>query len=656
MAPKKPSKVVKLRLPKGLDASPDEEPQDHSSKTIPPNDGAKSRLQKPIGGLKIKLKTSSNAQYDQHGLQATHKSSEAGPTGTPKSSKQESKKESKKGPKELKKETKPKGTKKRKSEELNDELPLSQQSVHPQTQESHSTTIKLPAVKKIKTSDPTSNPPLPKQSLTVDTSLGAQISGQPTRLSARAKQPSKKVQLQLKESAVPEPSERDESPSIQRIKLKVSAGKPKPLNPKSKPNKSLVTPITPKLVTNRRNLLPKRQFGRNYDSEAEDMEEFPSLENGLIFRMPPSEDCDYLRDNLTKLGWGVKQGGPDVWFKTFDYEGRRMMISIQGHKYAASIVDLPCIVEGLKSWDHMSWWKSINISQMLLVRHRIQDEKEIENLMPPDNVSATTWEWPHGIAPPLHDVRRKRFKKHGIDHRAIEMVETEVDRLMELEDQAEDTQLTMVDIHEPYASTPHEEMATSSRGEGEAVEDDTMQPTGWDQSQPAGEMTEQQQALLEDSDDSDGDDLMESLRRQMIDQQGQTLQGTMEADGEVLVNGERVPRSMVDNEIESAADTPKVQLDASDSPPSIADSSDNDDDEEDDDSDANAQAEAARHEEIRRNEAIAEQIANYDEAIKAAEDQVGKMTEGKMLWKRAMEKLQALKDEKLRKIQSLSER
>jgi TATA-binding protein-associated factor Taf7 len=33
-------------------------------------------------------------------------------------------------------------------------------------------------------------------------------------------------------------------------------------------------------------------------------------------------------------------------------------------------VDLPCIVEGMKSWDRRGWYKSADICQMLLVLGR----------------------------------------------------------------------------------------------------------------------------------------------------------------------------------------------------------------------------------------------------------------------------------------------
>ena len=45
--------------------------------------------------------------------------------------------------------------------------------------------------------------------------------------------------------------------------------------------------------------------------------------------------------------------------------------------------------------------------------------------------------WPHGITPPLHHTRKRRFRR-GVNKRTIESVEQEVERLLEQDVLADD--------------------------------------------------------------------------------------------------------------------------------------------------------------------------------------------------------------------------
>ena len=52
-------------------------------------------------------------------------------------------------------------------------------------------------------------------------------------------------------------------------------------------------------------------------------------------------------------------------------------------------------------------WSS-QFSQMLVVEDKIQDESHIANQK---NFNIDEFIWPHGITPPLHHVRKRRFRK-----------------------------------------------------------------------------------------------------------------------------------------------------------------------------------------------------------------------------------------------------
>jgi transcription initiation factor TFIID subunit 7 len=94
--------------------------------------------------------------------------------------------------------------------------------------------------------------------------------------------------------------------------------------------------------------------------------------------MEPGEDCEYLRKAVEERRFGLKKdGGVDVGMKFLQKDGRRAVVFIQGRIYAASLVDLPCIIEGMKSWDKKGWWKSADICQMLLVLGKVNSEEDL---------------------------------------------------------------------------------------------------------------------------------------------------------------------------------------------------------------------------------------------------------------------------------------
>lgn len=191
---------------------------------------------------------------------------------------------------------------------------------------------------------------------------------------------------------------------------------------------------------------PKRPPGEGYDSEASDREEDPYIEEEFVLRMVPGEDCDYLRTAIMdkKIGLPKNQGGPDISMKFFHQEGRRAAITIRGHCYAATLVDLPCVIEGMKSWDRRGWWKSADICQMLWVFSPIKKEDDAKTIALPKIIDETTFQYPHGLTPPMHFARKLRFRKR-ISRTAIEAVEEAVEKLLAEDAKAASTKYEMID-------------------------------------------------------------------------------------------------------------------------------------------------------------------------------------------------------------------
>lgn len=181
-------------------------------------------------------------------------------------------------------------------------------------------------------------------------------------------------------------------------------------------------------------LVPNRPTGVGYDSEASDTEIDPAVEEQFILRMVPGDDCDYLRQAINERRFDKGEFA----FKPLNREGRRAILKIRDKQYAAALVDLPCIIEGMKSWDRRGWYKSADICQMLLVLGVVANDKEALEYPLPKDISMPddkTLQYPHGLTPPLRWVRKRRFRER-VSTRTIEQVERAVEDLINQDEMA----------------------------------------------------------------------------------------------------------------------------------------------------------------------------------------------------------------------------
>jgi transcription initiation factor TFIID subunit 7 len=190
---------------------------------------------------------------------------------------------------------------------------------------------------------------------------------------------------------------------------------------------------------------PTRPFGVGYDSEAEEAELDPAIESQFVLRMLPGEDCDLLRKAIEEkqIGKSVAQGGPGVYYRFFDREGRRAMVTIQGRSYAASMVELPTVIETMKSWNKRDWVKTADVCQMLLVLGRVHNEDEAKKFPRPPLVEPDSHRYPHGLTPPMRWVRKLRFRprKSYLD---VERAEAQMDRLLAEDENARSSKYELV--------------------------------------------------------------------------------------------------------------------------------------------------------------------------------------------------------------------
>ncbi|KAL4786254.1 TAFII55 protein conserved region-domain-containing protein [Aspergillus varians] len=265
---------------------------------------------------------------------------------------------------------------------------------------------------------PSDQPPPPQRKLTL------KIARKPTENEPEEKPKRPKITLKKKKRPADEAGPNEPSAAGP---ARVTGPKRLKLNPSKKPGVQSIR------IKNK-GLVPTRPTGVGYDSEASDTEIDPAIEEQFILRMLPGEDCEYLRRAIDERRFDRSE----FCFKPLTREGRRSVLKIRDKQYAAVLVDLPCIIEGMKSWDRRGWYKSADICQMLLILGPVAAEADALNYPIPDEIQRPddmTLQYPHGLTPPLRWVRKRRFRDR-ISTRTIEQVEKAVEDLIALDDAA----------------------------------------------------------------------------------------------------------------------------------------------------------------------------------------------------------------------------
>lgn len=108
---------------------------------------------------------------------------------------------------------------------------------------------------------------------------------------------------------------------------------------------------------------------------------------------------------------------------------------------SAKVVDIPTIIESLKTIDNKSFYKTADICQMVICKedddqHTDEDNTQKSKKKDPNKVDKK-FLWPHGVTPPTKNVRRRRFRK-TLKKKYVEApeIEKEVKRLLRVDNDA----------------------------------------------------------------------------------------------------------------------------------------------------------------------------------------------------------------------------
>lgn len=108
----------------------------------------------------------------------------------------------------------------------------------------------------------------------------------------------------------------------------------------------------------------------------------------------------------------------------------------------AKILDLPTVIESLKTIDGKSFYKTADVCQLLICKDEpdlptTDDESPNKNKKKDPNKVDKKYLWPHGITPPCKNIRKRRFRK-TLKKKFVEApeIEKEVKRLLRADNEA----------------------------------------------------------------------------------------------------------------------------------------------------------------------------------------------------------------------------
>ncbi|KAK3330159.1 TAFII55 protein conserved region-domain-containing protein [Apodospora peruviana] len=408
---------------------------------------------------------------------------------------------------------------------------------------------------------------------------------------------------------------------------------------KKKPKITLIkTPSSavPKLKVKPVGRVPTRPLGEGYDSEAEDREIDPVIEDQVLLRMMPGEHLDYLREHVNKRSIGVPKShdGADIQLKFLDEQGRRAIFKVKDQAYAAILLDLPTITEGMKTWDKKSMVKSADICQMLLVFAKVKDEEEVKTVSLPKAVEHGH-RWPHGITPPMHDARNRRFRKR-LSKLEIQNKEAEVERLLAADKEAVASKYEFIDERQTQTGMESGDEYEEEEEDGEADAEGEIDDYFGDAEAPDDSFDVDDAAL-----EAEFMDVVETPAEQPTDLATPAAVGGTDAITPVTATG--TPAAQTEESGGEAGGA--VEEESGD------DDEDDDDGDEGDDDDMDGDGDEDRHDEVAgvRNEInqLKKQLAGYEE-------QYAKMTQ--VLMKKRIEgSIKSLKAEIKLKQSSIGE-
>lgn len=372
--------------------------------------------------------------------------------------------------------------------------------------------------------------------------------------------------------------------------------------------------------------------GEGYDSEDSDVESDPLIESGIILRVVPDTQVDFVKNSIEAgdySGIGIK------WVTD-----RHAVVMINGYMYGAILVDLPTIIEVNKSVDRKNLLKTFDVSQMLLCIKTIDKEEEVFDLqvldtedlvsnhygdiiqeiqrekikllrqhlshgnhdMTPqqiDKIAVKSYDYKHGLTAPLYNVRNRRFRRK-MNSAEFEYVENVVETLLNEDDKAEEVTFELITEEEintkPLPLTSQSHLNLSSQQQMNSLTIKTSPPLSTNISNNSDSNLEKRETTdkgenieeeeKEEEEDDDELDLEAAFESDEDNDEAKNLQEKLKNQSEVTSNTENKVTREGEDLIEGfAAEEGMVEEDESEEDEDEEDEEEEDDDDDDDDDD-----------------------------------------------------------------------
>nr|XP_020728591.1 transcription initiation factor TFIID subunit 7-like isoform X2 [Odocoileus virginianus texanus] len=157
------------------------------------------------------------------------------------------------------------------------------------------------------------------------------------------------------------------------------------------------------------NLPQEKEMSRSQDEPPHE------LENQFILRLP----MEYASTVRKMMHSGSSSMKNKLKIDLFS-DKRRAVVEVGNVSLAAKLVDLPCVIGSLKTLDRETFYKTADVSQMLVCTadadvHSSHEEPvtstDPKAIRKTEKQRQKKYTWKHGITPPLRNVRRRRFRK-----------------------------------------------------------------------------------------------------------------------------------------------------------------------------------------------------------------------------------------------------
>lgn len=185
------------------------------------------------------------------------------------------------------------------------------------------------------------------------------------------------------------------------------------------------------------------------------------LETQFILRLP-EEPAMVLREAIQSGAGNLKER----LSISLENDLRKGMVRIDDRYLYAKVVDLPTVMESLKTIDKKSFYKTADVCQMVICKDEPDqvtdnDESPLKNKKKDPNKVDKKYLYPHGVTPSLKNVRKRRFRK-TLKKKNVELpeIEKEVKRLLRVDNEAVNVKWEIVECEE----APEPEKETGPKG------------------------------------------------------------------------------------------------------------------------------------------------------------------------------------------------